>query len=76
LHSREIDGGPNERLTWAIEQLSEMLKGLDAAHQRIAAEVEADWDQVATQRAPGAMVLDAVMRRYGTRFVKESGRQR
>lgn len=73
LNTRSQDGDVRARLEKGIEQLRERVEGLESVGQTIREEMEADWDVVALDRAPGALVLDAVAKRYGVRFRKENG---
>jgi len=73
LQGRQVEGPVEERLARASEELTQRLNNVVATRQNIVAAVEVDWDQVAQYRAPGGLILDAVARRYGVRFSKESG---
>ena len=73
LHGREDEGSVEDRLSQAVELLSERMKGLAVTRDRIVAEVGMEWERVASQRAPGSLILDAVARRYDVRFSKDSG---
>jgi putative ATP-dependent endonuclease of the OLD family len=73
LQRRDQVGSPEERLARAVEGLSERLRGLEGVRERIAADVEESWRNVALDRAPGSLILDRVARRYEVRFSKENG---
>jgi putative ATP-dependent endonuclease of the OLD family len=73
LQGRRAQGEPQERLERASEELTQRLRDLAELQRRIATDVEADWDRVAVDRAPGAAILDGVARQFGVRFVKENG---
>jgi putative ATP-dependent endonuclease of OLD family len=73
LRVRGREGDARERLDRAATELGERIKELERVREGIKQDVEHDWDQVASSRAPGSLILDAVARSYGVRFTKESG---
>lgn len=73
LQRRDQAGSPEERLARAVEDLSDRLSGVAATREKITADVEGSWLDVALDRAPGSLILDRVARRYDVRFSKESG---
>lgn len=73
MHSRTAVGTVEERLKWAADQLAARLTRLESDRARITAEVGKNWDSCAADKAPGGLVLDAVAKKFGVRFVKDKG---
>jgi putative ATP-dependent endonuclease of the OLD family len=73
LRNRTDEGSIEDRLHRASKDLLQRQQMLESERARIAAEVDQNWDANAMLRAPGALILDAVARRFGVRFRKDSG---
>jgi hypothetical protein len=73
LQNRTDEGPIEERLERAAKDLLQRQKMLESERARITAEVDQNWDANAILRAPGALILDAVAKRFGVRFRKDSG---
>jgi len=73
LQNRTDEGPIEDRLDRAANDLLQRQKMLESERTRIAAEVDQNWDANARFQAPGALILDAVAKRFGVRFRKDSG---
>lgn len=73
LQTRSSQGTVEERLERAVNDLSERLRVLPDTRDSVAKDIEQEWDALAVDRAPGALVLDAVATHFGVRFNKQHG---
>jgi hypothetical protein len=73
LQNRTDEGPIEERLEQVAKDLLQRQKMLESERARITAEVDQNWNANTIFQAPGALILDAVAKRFGVRFHKDSG---
>jgi energy-coupling factor transporter ATP-binding protein EcfA2 len=73
LHTRTQHGSIESRLKAAAGELSNRQKTTSEIMDAIKHEVEAAWPDQATNLAPGSIILEKVVSRFGAKFSKDRG---
>lgn len=73
LHTRETGGAIEDRLRSGMEMMAERMNAVEETRRRVEEEVNAQWPGEALALAPGTLVLERVLARYGMTYSKGSG---